>query len=250
MKPRSKRVRKRVLEAACQLFAERGFHGTHIRDVCKSAGVNIASVCYYFRGKEGLFDAVTSEACQTLARTLKRDATVQKMNPDERLQAEIKSLFERLSGNSEWIARLAARELFDRIEGNHGSVGAGLGDDIAIVEGAIRDLLGPKANRDTIRMHALSVLGQCVFWCLVREKAPKILSKFCEGLPNQRALAEHAVRFSLDAVTRGSKSHLFTSPSAVGGKSNPTLKPSPRQFRKTIYPGIDLQIPARKEGVP
>lgn len=40
--------RQRVLEAACQMFAERGFHGTHVRDLCKSAGISIASVGYYF----------------------------------------------------------------------------------------------------------------------------------------------------------------------------------------------------------
>ncbi len=51
----AKGVRDRLLEAAEQLFAERGFDGTSIRDLAAAAGCNIASVNYYFGGKEKLY---------------------------------------------------------------------------------------------------------------------------------------------------------------------------------------------------
>ncbi len=48
-------VRERLLDAAENLFSERGFDGTSIRDLAAAAGCNIASVNYYFGGKEKLY---------------------------------------------------------------------------------------------------------------------------------------------------------------------------------------------------
>jgi AcrR family transcriptional regulator len=51
----AKGVRDRLLGAAEELFAECGFDGTSIRDLAAAAGCNIASVNYYFGGKEKLY---------------------------------------------------------------------------------------------------------------------------------------------------------------------------------------------------
>jgi AcrR family transcriptional regulator len=48
----------RILLAAKKLFAERGFDGTSVRQICELAGVNVALVSYYFGGKEKMFDAL------------------------------------------------------------------------------------------------------------------------------------------------------------------------------------------------
>ncbi len=55
-------IKQRVLRFACLLFSERGLRGTHVRDICSHAGVNLAALSYYFHSKEGLYDAVVSEA--------------------------------------------------------------------------------------------------------------------------------------------------------------------------------------------
>ena len=60
-------VRERVLEVACEMFAEAGFHGTHIRQICERAGTNVAGVCYHFQSKEGLYQAVIQEAGRRLS---------------------------------------------------------------------------------------------------------------------------------------------------------------------------------------
>ena len=50
-----KDVRGRLLEAAEVLFCDQGFSGTSVRDLAREAGCNIASVNYYFGGKEQLY---------------------------------------------------------------------------------------------------------------------------------------------------------------------------------------------------
>jgi len=54
----AKGVRGRLLEVAEEFFCERGFDGTSVRDLAGAAGCNIASVNYYFGGKEKLYEEV------------------------------------------------------------------------------------------------------------------------------------------------------------------------------------------------
>ena len=48
-------TRDRIVEAAGEIFAERGFEATTVRDICHAAGANIAAVNYYFGDKQRLF---------------------------------------------------------------------------------------------------------------------------------------------------------------------------------------------------
>ena len=48
-------VQDRLLDAAEELFCERGFDGASVRDIAAAAGCNIASANYYFGGKEKLY---------------------------------------------------------------------------------------------------------------------------------------------------------------------------------------------------
>ena len=50
-----KDVRDRLLDAAEDCFAEKGFEGTNIRDLTQKANSNIAAVNYHFGGKENLY---------------------------------------------------------------------------------------------------------------------------------------------------------------------------------------------------
>jgi len=51
----NKGVQDRLVDAAEELFCEHGFEGTSIRDLAAAAGCNIASVNYYFGGKDKLY---------------------------------------------------------------------------------------------------------------------------------------------------------------------------------------------------
>ena len=54
----AKGVRDRLLDVAEELFSERGFECTSVRDLAGAAGCNVASVNYYFGGKEKLYEEV------------------------------------------------------------------------------------------------------------------------------------------------------------------------------------------------
>ena len=52
------RTRQAILDAALDLFADKGFFGTSLRDVAAAVGVRESALYNYFAGKEALFDAL------------------------------------------------------------------------------------------------------------------------------------------------------------------------------------------------
>ncbi|MBV6625612.1 MAG: TetR/AcrR family transcriptional regulator [Rivularia sp. (in: Bacteria)] len=59
-------TKEQILNVAEQLFAEKGFAGTSLRNVIREAQVNIAAVHYHFGSKEELFVAVVRRAAQQI----------------------------------------------------------------------------------------------------------------------------------------------------------------------------------------
>jgi AcrR family transcriptional regulator len=52
------KTRDKVLDVACRLFYSQGFNGTSVRDIAKAADVNVSLIPYYFKSKQGLFEAL------------------------------------------------------------------------------------------------------------------------------------------------------------------------------------------------
>ena len=52
------RTRQAILDAALDLFADKGFFGTSLRDVASAVGVRESALYNYFAGKEALFEAL------------------------------------------------------------------------------------------------------------------------------------------------------------------------------------------------
>ena len=56
-RPKARETKRRILEAASALFAERGLGGTSVRDIAAAADVNAALVSHHFGGKDNLYAA-------------------------------------------------------------------------------------------------------------------------------------------------------------------------------------------------
>jgi len=48
-------MKQEIIGIATRLFAERGFDGVTVRDICAKAQVSVAMVNYHFKNKEGLY---------------------------------------------------------------------------------------------------------------------------------------------------------------------------------------------------
>lgn len=59
----------KILSSAAELFSERGYHGTSVRDVTLKANVNLASINYHFGDKQRLYREVIANRLRPLNRT-------------------------------------------------------------------------------------------------------------------------------------------------------------------------------------
>jgi AcrR family transcriptional regulator len=53
-------TKQRIVEASTYLFGVKGYDGTSTREIAQRAGVNIASLNYHFKSKQGLLTEVTA----------------------------------------------------------------------------------------------------------------------------------------------------------------------------------------------
>ena len=54
-------TKKQILDSACQLFVEKGFAGSSMREIADHAGIKAASIYNHFENKEQIFEAVFIE---------------------------------------------------------------------------------------------------------------------------------------------------------------------------------------------
>ncbi|MCA9596966.1 MAG: TetR/AcrR family transcriptional regulator [Myxococcales bacterium] len=74
---RASQKRDALLDAALELFAERGFHGTAVPEVAERAGVAAGTLYRYFDSKEALVNALYQREKQAFVESLRRDFPAQ-----------------------------------------------------------------------------------------------------------------------------------------------------------------------------
>jgi AcrR family transcriptional regulator len=79
--------RQALVQSAFYEIAERGFEGLRTREVAAHAGVNVATLHYYFPTKEALIRAVLEEAMRRFRSTLVSDGT-----PADRLRSHLRAV--------------------------------------------------------------------------------------------------------------------------------------------------------------
>lgn len=65
-----KKVRRSIVEAASSIFSRYGYRKTSMDDIAKAFGMGKASLYYYFKGKEDIFEAVVVHEADLLRASL------------------------------------------------------------------------------------------------------------------------------------------------------------------------------------
>ncbi len=112
--------RRQISAAAFASIAERGFEGLRMRDVAERAGVNIATVHYYYASKEELIRAAYGELQSRFQATVPAEG-----DPAERLTGHLHEVRDLLLGDDDLRSVLAEIALRARRDEQLGAAIAG-----------------------------------------------------------------------------------------------------------------------------
>ncbi len=104
-------VRLRIMEAAEELFASKGFAAASISDISAAADVNRALIYYYFKDKQDLYNSILRDGEQSMLR-IAMDAYSSERTAFARLQKFITN-FSRVRIEHENFGRIILRGLVD-----------------------------------------------------------------------------------------------------------------------------------------
>ncbi len=88
-----------IINTAIELFAEKGFEGTSIRDIATKADVNVAMINYYFGSKEKLFESMLEQKAAYTRGALEEIVTDKSLSEIEKLDRIIDNYVSKLFTN-------------------------------------------------------------------------------------------------------------------------------------------------------
>lgn len=190
----------RLLEAAIDTFADKGYHNATVAEICSAAGANVAAVNYHFGSKQKLYVAAWRKAFQDSVAAHPPDGGVPSgASARRRFRARISSIMHR-------VLDPASRE-FEIV---HHEMNAPTGLLAEVMRECIEplregmkkilvDLLNHPIDPKRLDLCQRSIIAQCMHFTrhrLLKKRAFGHVG-ITHGDDDVEALVDHVVRFSL-----------------------------------------------------
>jgi AcrR family transcriptional regulator len=200
--------RERIVDAAGELFAERGFDGTTVRDICQAADANIAAVNYYFGDKQRLYIEAVVRAHRWRMERVKLPEWAADTTPEQKLADFIKTFIRRVrSGPGDtWHTRLIMREIGNPSAACAELVQSSIRPQFEILLSILGELLPEETNIEKLRLTAFSIVGQCLFYHFADPVIRNLLSSDEYAALEIDKLADHITQFSLHTIKQRARS--------------------------------------------
>jgi len=192
-------TRQRLISAAGQIFSEKGFDATTVREICAAAEANIAAVNYHFGDKQRLYaEVVRIASCQQSE--FPDFGWTEQTPPETRLRDFIRHLMAQMidSERPDWQISLMMREMAHPTEATTEAVN---GYIRPMFEGLLQILtpfLPAAAPRQQRHLLAFSIVAQCLLYRYHRPVGRVLIGEDeYQKFFDLDLLSEHVTRFSL-----------------------------------------------------
>ena len=196
----SQGTREKLLNAAAEVFAETGYDGAAVREICARAGTNIALVNYYFGDKLGLYTEVLQQSVRSSHVDAIQGALEQERHPGgnsagrssgQRVRGigagglanqQLRIVIHELGRPTPAIARVVkniARPVYER------------------VLTLIGEIIGLAPDDEKTRLCAHSVMGQIMLYALARPFLTRLWPELKMTPDQLDRIADHIADFSL-----------------------------------------------------
>ena len=198
-------TRHRLLEAAGEAFAEHGFRGVTVRQICKRAHANVAAINYHFGSKEQLYAEVLKYSFEIAFKKYPIDIGLPKeATAEDKLKAYIRSHLLRIvdPGRPAWQGKLSSRELFEPTSAFSETLEREIRPRVDILISIVRALLGPEADKETVRLCVISIVGQCAYFHYARPLIQQLFPLQEMDTDHVETLTNHITEFSLEGIRK------------------------------------------------
>ena len=195
--------RSKLLEAAGPIFAEKGYDGATVREICDRAGLNVASVNYYFGDKERLYIETVKQA----GRRREESAPYPQWSPGTpattKLHEYVLTMLTRMlrSETAAWQRGLMMREMLRPSKACEELVRDYIRPDFELIHGIVSELVDARVPQHVRNQIAFSVVGQCLHYRVAGDVVGMLVgSEELSQHYSLERLADHITRMSLAAI--------------------------------------------------
>lgn len=194
-------TRRRLLMAAGEVFARRGYRDATVREICSLAGANLAAVNYHFGDKKGLYHAVIAGGHET-GEALPKDQAALVAAPREALRVFCVAFAKKILSEAkpEWHGKLMAREMAEPTEALDEMVRTMIRPHWEALSGIVGRVLGEAAEPERVRQCTQSVISQLVFLSHARPVLNRLFPGDDWSVRSAAARGEAIAAFSLAAL--------------------------------------------------
>ncbi|MRG71373.1 TetR family transcriptional regulator [Alphaproteobacteria bacterium HT1-32] len=191
-------TRDAILDAAETLMSERGFHAVGMREIARTAGINLGGVTYHFGTKENLLAEIYARHTRPMnQRRLDMLAEAERISdPDDRLLAIIRAFvvpaFSSRSDIAGGGARFTRLRAILSMEGNEAAKRI-IAESFDETSSAIIDAIGrcvPDADRGSIVWRCHFLLGALYYALVSNDRIDRLAKGATSGSDHERAIDE------------------------------------------------------------
>jgi TetR/AcrR family transcriptional regulator, regulator of cefoperazone and chloramphenicol sensitivity len=191
----------RLIEAAGEEFADKGFDATRIRAICDRAGANVAAVNYHFGDKEQLYVQTVLDAHRCGMELGQDDAAVA-AGPAEQLRSFIHHFLTHvlaINHPEDWRHRLMLREMLHPTSASDVLVRESIRPHFERLQQIMRQFC-PDADARKLNALSFSVIGQCLHYRMARPVTERLIGPEAFHALDLDFLTDHITSFCLAAL--------------------------------------------------
>ena len=153
------------MHAAGPIFADKGFEGATVREICLAADVNVASINYHFGDKQKLYHETV-----IYAHSCRHDSVEKPAEPPTEPTARLQNLIEQIlfsmvvNENGPWQVRLLTNEIQHPTDTCRQLVRDHFRPFLVELSQTISDVATKPVPADVLSTLAMSIIGQCMIY--------------------------------------------------------------------------------------
>jgi len=198
-------TRIRVLKAAARLFAEHGFDHVSVRDICREADSNVASVNYHFGDKLGLYRELIASVAEGMNQAKAKafpNATGE--SAEEQIRAYIHGFMHQLLDHdpeeTSWLEKLIARETTEPSPALDLIIEKGIKPAGERLSKLVSEMAGLPPDDSRVMQSAGAIQGLCIWYRSTRPVAERMFPELQFTPERIDRMAEFVADFCLAGI--------------------------------------------------